>query len=103
MIACALDWNGPALAPVDPGLPATRLRRLIELLAPAAVTAADGVTGVTCAGRAAAHVARKLPAFAVPRDLAVVAEIPLLPAGKPDIPALRAKLWEQSRAGSVST
>lgn len=44
LLAAALDGTGPALAPVDPGLPPDRLRRLIQILAPRAVTAADGVT-----------------------------------------------------------
>lgn len=44
LLAAALDGTGPALAPVDPGLPRGRLRRLLETLAPAAVVTPDGVT-----------------------------------------------------------
>lgn len=36
-----------------------------------------------------AFVKRRLPAYAAPAELAVVAEIPLLPNGKPDLAALR--------------
>jgi o-succinylbenzoate---CoA ligase len=38
-----------------------------------------------------AHVLTRLPAFAVPRELVITAEIPLLPSGKSDIGALRAR------------
>jgi O-succinylbenzoic acid--CoA ligase len=50
-----------------------------------------------------AHVAAKLPAFAAPRKVVIAADIPLLPAGKPDIAALRARVREQSGGHSVST
>ncbi|HKB32109.1 MAG TPA: AMP-binding protein [Streptosporangiaceae bacterium] len=49
------------------------------------------------------HLRGLLPAFAVPRDLVVAADIPLLPSGKPDIAALRAWVREQSGGRSVST
>ena len=44
LLAAALNGEGPALAPVDPGLPPERLRRLAQVIAPAAVVTADGVT-----------------------------------------------------------
>jgi o-succinylbenzoate---CoA ligase len=44
LLAAALNGEGPALAPVDPGLPPARLRRLAQVLAPGAVVTPDGVT-----------------------------------------------------------
>jgi o-succinylbenzoate---CoA ligase len=44
LLAAALNGEGPALAPVDPGLPRERLRRLVQVIAPAAVVTQDGVT-----------------------------------------------------------
>jgi O-succinylbenzoic acid--CoA ligase len=44
LLAAALNGEGPALAPVDPGLPPERLRRLAQVIAPAAVVTPDGVT-----------------------------------------------------------
>jgi o-succinylbenzoate---CoA ligase len=44
LLASALNGEGPALAPVDPDLPPARLRRLAEVIAPAAVVTAGGVT-----------------------------------------------------------
>jgi O-succinylbenzoic acid--CoA ligase len=41
-LARALDGTGPALLPLDAGLPAARLRQLIDLFAPDAVIEADG-------------------------------------------------------------
>jgi O-succinylbenzoic acid--CoA ligase len=50
-----------------------------------------------------AHVRSRLPAFAAPREIAITADIPMLPSGKPDIAALRAWLREQSSGHSVTT
>ena len=42
----ALDGSGPAILPLDAGLPAARLRQLIDVFAPDAVAGADGDTTV---------------------------------------------------------
>jgi o-succinylbenzoate---CoA ligase len=44
LLAAALDGSGPAIAPVDAGLPRSRLDALIEALAPHSVEGPDGVT-----------------------------------------------------------
>ncbi len=46
LLAAALDGSGPAIAPLDAGLPQARLAALIEALAPASVEGPDGVTTV---------------------------------------------------------
>jgi O-succinylbenzoic acid--CoA ligase len=43
-LARALDGTGPAILPLDAGLPAARLRELIDAFQPDAVIAADGET-----------------------------------------------------------
>jgi O-succinylbenzoic acid--CoA ligase len=43
-LAAALDGSGPAILPLDPGLPAARLRDLLAVFRPAAVETADGTT-----------------------------------------------------------
>jgi O-succinylbenzoic acid--CoA ligase len=45
-LAKALDGTGPAILPLDAGLPAARLRQLIDVFAPDAVVAPDGVTAL---------------------------------------------------------
>ncbi len=42
-LAAALDGTGPAVLPVDPGLPRPQLRRLLEELRPDAVRTPDGL------------------------------------------------------------
>lgn len=49
-LAAALDGTGPAIAPLDPALPASRLRLLIRELAPDAVHTPDGIRPVAGAG-----------------------------------------------------
>ena len=44
LLAAALDGGGPAIAPVDAGLPRSRLDALVEALAPDSVEGPDGVT-----------------------------------------------------------
>ena len=44
LLAAALDGSGPAIAPVDAGLPRSRLDALVEALAPDSVEGPDGVT-----------------------------------------------------------
>lgn len=58
-LAAALDGTGPAILPLDPGLPAARLTALLDALAPTAVETPDG-TRPWAAGRG------------VPDDVAVV-------------------------------
>ena len=44
-LARALDGTGPAILPLDAGLPAARLRQLIDAFAPSVVIDADGAAG----------------------------------------------------------
>jgi O-succinylbenzoic acid--CoA ligase len=44
LLAAALDGSGPAIAPLDAGLPQARLAALVEALAPGSVEGPDGVT-----------------------------------------------------------
>jgi o-succinylbenzoate---CoA ligase len=46
LLAAALDGSGPAIAPLDAGLPRARLDELIEALGPGSVEGPDGVTTV---------------------------------------------------------
>jgi O-succinylbenzoic acid--CoA ligase len=41
-VSAALDGTGPAILPLDPGLPAARLRELLEAFAPAAIQTPEG-------------------------------------------------------------
>jgi O-succinylbenzoic acid--CoA ligase len=43
-LAAALDGTGPAILPLDPGLPGERLDALIDAFAPATIESADGAT-----------------------------------------------------------
>jgi o-succinylbenzoate---CoA ligase len=42
-LAAALDGSGPAILPLDPGLPRARLSALLEAMAPSAVETAEGI------------------------------------------------------------
>ncbi|HEU5418000.1 MAG TPA: AMP-binding protein [Streptosporangiaceae bacterium] len=42
-LAAALEGTGPAILPLDPGLPAARLRAVLDAFAPAAVETPDGI------------------------------------------------------------
>src|ERR1700759_2672290 len=44
LLAAALDGTGPAIAPLDAGLPAARLTELIDVLGPGSVQDTEGVT-----------------------------------------------------------
>src|SRR5215472_14433296 len=44
-LATALDGSGPAILPLDPGLPPARVTALCEAFAPAVVVATSGSTG----------------------------------------------------------
>ena len=46
LLAAALDGSGPAIAPLDAGLPPARLAALVEALDPGSVEGPDGVTTV---------------------------------------------------------
>ncbi len=46
LLAAALDGSGPAIAPLDAGLPQTRLDALVEALTPDSVEGSEGVTTV---------------------------------------------------------
>jgi o-succinylbenzoate---CoA ligase len=41
-VSAALEGTGPAILPLDPDLPAARLRRLLEVFAPAAIQTPEG-------------------------------------------------------------
>ena len=42
LLAAALDGSGPAILPVDPGLPPARLAALLSALAPVTVETTEG-------------------------------------------------------------
>ena len=46
LLAAALDGTGPAILPLDAGLPASRLAELIAVLSPGSIEDAEGVTTV---------------------------------------------------------
>ena len=50
-LTAALDGTGPAILPLDPALPASRLDELIGAFAPSAIITADGVQPLAPAGR----------------------------------------------------
>ena len=52
-LAAALDGTGPAILPLDPGLPRDRLASLLAAFAPTAVESPDGVTPLAPPGPAA--------------------------------------------------
>ncbi len=58
-LAAALDGTGPAILPLDPRLPAAQIAASLAAFAPAALETPDGAE-------------RRLPATAVPPDVAVV-------------------------------
>jgi O-succinylbenzoic acid--CoA ligase len=68
--------------------------RVTAVVVPADPAAPPGLDGIR------AHVRRSLPAAAAPGELVLVAAIPLLPSGKPDLAGLRR---EQSCTRSVTT
>ena len=47
LLSAALDGTGPALAPLADGLPYPVLRRVLDVLAPAAIETADGTTALS--------------------------------------------------------
>ena len=54
-LSAALDGTGPAILPLDPGLPRERLDSLIDAFAPATVETQDGTTRLGPAGPGAAQ------------------------------------------------
>jgi o-succinylbenzoate---CoA ligase len=48
-LAAALDGTGPAILPLDPGLPRDRLDLLLDAFAPASIETADGTTRLAAA------------------------------------------------------
>jgi O-succinylbenzoic acid--CoA ligase len=53
-LAAALDGSGPAILPLDPGLPRDRLDSLLDAFAPATIETADGTARLAPAGPPAA-------------------------------------------------
>ncbi len=49
-LAAALDGTGPAIAPLDAGLPAARLRQLLDAFRPEVVVGPDGDATARCGG-----------------------------------------------------
>lgn len=54
-LARAIDGSGPAILPLDAGLPAARLRELLEAFAPDAVHGPDGATAERSGGQGVAE------------------------------------------------
>jgi o-succinylbenzoate---CoA ligase len=57
LVAAALDGSGPAILPLDPGLPRARLTALLKAMAPSAVETHEGIERYATPrpGRAGAH------------------------------------------------
>jgi o-succinylbenzoate---CoA ligase len=65
VVSAALDGSGPAILPVDPGLPSSRISELLSVFAPSAIETTDGtkrlpapqppVPGSSAAGNSAAR------------------------------------------------
>jgi O-succinylbenzoic acid--CoA ligase len=51
LLAAALDGSGPALLPLDPGLPPARLAELLGAFAPSAIVTQDGVESLPAGDR----------------------------------------------------
>jgi o-succinylbenzoate---CoA ligase len=66
MLSAALDGSGPAILPLDPGLPQARLDELLAAFAPNAIVTIEGTRSLALAG------ARGGPAPGVAEDVAVV-------------------------------
>src|SRR5712691_9959715 len=66
MLSAALDRSGPAIAPLDPGLPQARLDELLAAFAPNAIVTTEGTKPVALPG------AGGRPAPGVDEDVAVV-------------------------------
>jgi O-succinylbenzoic acid--CoA ligase len=52
VLSRALDGTGPAILPLDPGLPPARLRELLDTFAPSAIETPDGTKRIASPGRA---------------------------------------------------
>ncbi len=50
-LAAALDGSGPAILPLDPGLPAAALTRTLEAFAPATIETMAGTSAVGVSAR----------------------------------------------------
>lgn len=103
LLAAALDGSGPAILPLDPGLPPARLRALLAAFAPAALQTGDGVqrfTGREPAGGRQEH-AGGAPAGACDGDVAVVVATSGS-TGQPKGVALTAAALRASAAGSLA-
>jgi o-succinylbenzoate---CoA ligase len=53
-LSAALDGTGPAILPLDPGLPAARLRELLDAFTPSVIETPDGVTPIAASALGAA-------------------------------------------------
>jgi O-succinylbenzoic acid--CoA ligase len=108
-LSAALDGTGPAILPLDPALPASRLRELLGAFAPAAVETPDGTrpftaeAGTAVAPPAAAAAAGETTAEAreVEPDIAVVIATSGS-TGEPKGVALSAAALRASAAASLT-
>jgi o-succinylbenzoate---CoA ligase len=96
-VAAALDGSGPAILPLDPALPAARLRDLLDAFAPAALTTIDGTQHFPVASAAPGP----QPQAGVPPDVAVVISTSGS-TGRPKGVALSAAALRASAASSLT-
>jgi O-succinylbenzoic acid--CoA ligase len=96
-VAAALDGTGPAILPLDPALPAARLRELLDAFTPAALTTIDGTQQVPVASAAPGP----QPRTGVPPDVAVVISTSGS-TGRPKGVALSASALRASAASSLT-
>jgi O-succinylbenzoic acid--CoA ligase len=87
LLAAALDGTGPAIAPLDAGLPAARLAELIDALGPGSVEDTEGVTS-----------ARSGPCEAVAEGTAVVIGTSGSTGPPKGVELSAAALWHSARA-----
>jgi O-succinylbenzoic acid--CoA ligase len=72
LLAAALDGSGPAILPVDPGLPPARLTALLEALAPATIETTQGTQRMHASQSPARRRGRPGAPAGVREDTAVV-------------------------------